>query len=240
MLAAGTARTHSPGARPDRALVPGASCAARPVRSPLVLRTVASSVLDLFLPPTCAVCGTVADGLCGSCATALPAAPVRTPPPGVDHAAALAAHAGGARQVVAALKFHQHRDALAVLGPAMAALAREFPGDGPDVVVWAATTAARRRRRGADQAELLAAEVARWLDRPCQGLLHRRAGAAQSGRGRAERLEGPAYSVRGSVPPHVLVVDDVWTTGATLMAAAGALRDAGATRVDAVTITVRP
>jgi len=210
------------------------------VASTPVLRTVGGAVLDLFLPPTCAVCGAVADGLCLPCATSLPPAPDRTPPPGVDHAAAVAAHAGGARQVVAALKYHQHRDALAVLGPAMAALAAGFPGDGPDVVVWAATTAARRRRRGADQAELLAAEVARWLDRPCQGLLDRRAGAAQSGRGRAERLEGPAYSVRGSVPPHVLVVDDVWTTGATLMAAAMALRAGGANRVDAVTVTVRP
>ena len=205
-----------------------------------MLRTVGSAVLDLFLPPTCAVCGTVADGLCLPCATSLPQTLGRTPPTGVDHAAALAAHAGGAREVVAALKYHQHRDALALLGPAMAALARGFPGDGPDVVVWAATTSARRRRRGADQAQLLAVEVARWLGRPCVGLLHRRPGAAQSGRGRAERLDGPGYSVRGRVPPHALVVDDVWTTGATLSAAATALRTAGATRVDAVTITVRP
>ena len=205
-----------------------------------MLKTVGGAVLDLFLPPTCAVCGAVADGLCLPCATSLPAAPDRTPPPGVDHAAALAAHAGGARQMVAALKYHQHRDALVVLGPALAALASSFPGDGPDVVVWAATTAARRRRRGADQAQLLAVEVARWLDRPCEGLMVRRAGAAQSGRGRAERLDGPVYAVRGGAPPHVLVVDDVWTTGATLMAAAAALRAAGAVRVDAVTLTVRP
>ena len=197
-------------------------------------------MLDLFLPPTCAVCGAVADGLCVMCATSLPPAPDRTPPPGVDHAAALAAHSGGARQLVAALKFHQHRDALGVLGPAMAALVTSFPGDGPDVVVWAATTAARRRRRGADQAEVLAVEVASWLGRPCRRLLHRPPGSAQSGRGRAERLEGPVYSARSSVPPHVLVVDDVWTTGATLTAAAEALRTAGAVRVDAVTVTVRP
>lgn len=205
-----------------------------------MLRTLAGAALDLFLPPTCAVCGTVADGLCRQCATSLPVAPDRTPPPGVDHAAALAAHAGGARQVVAALKYQQHRDALAVLGPALAALACGFPGDRPEVVVWAATTTARRRHRGADQAELLALEAARWLGRPCRGLLVRRPGAAQSGRGRTERLRGPGYSAVGNVPPHVLVVDDVWTTGATLSAAAAALRAAGAVRVDAVTVTVRP
>ena len=136
-----------------------------------MLRTLAGAALDLFLPPTCAVCGTVADGLCRQCATSLPVAPDRTPPPGVDHAAALAAHAGGARQVVAALKYQQHRDALAVLGPALAALACGFPGDRPEVVVWAATTTARRRHRGADQAELLARAVARQLGAPAARLV---------------------------------------------------------------------
>ena len=205
-----------------------------------MLRPLATGLLDLFLPPTCAVCGAVADGLCLDCATSLPRAPGRPPPPGVDRAAALAAHTGGAREVVAALKYRQHLDALAVLGPALARLATTFPGGPPDAVTWAATTPARRRRRGADQAQLLAAAAASWLGRPCVQLLDRRPGAAQSGRGRAGRLEGPDYRPVAGAPAHLLVVDDVWTTGATLAAAAAALRTAGAHRVDAVTVTVRP
>ena len=205
-----------------------------------MLRPLATGLLDLLLPPTCAVCGTVADGLCLACATALPPSPDREPPHGIDHAAALAAHTDGAREVVAALKYRQHRDALVVLGPALAQLSSTFPGGRPDAVTWAATTPARRRHRGSDQAQLLAAEVARWLDRPCVQLLDRRPGSAQSGRSRADRLEGPGYRPTGAAPTHVLVVDDVWTTGTTLAAAAAALRTGGAERVDAVTVTVRP
>ncbi|MFM7068802.1 MAG: phosphoribosyltransferase family protein, partial [Actinomycetes bacterium] len=71
-------------------------------------------------------------------------------------------------------------------------------------------------------------------------LLRRLPGPAQSGQGRGGRWSGPRYVPHGVAPRHCLVVDDVWTTGATLAAAAAALRSAGATVVDAVTISARP
>jgi predicted amidophosphoribosyltransferase len=68
-------------------------------------------------------------------------------------------------------------------------------------------------------------------------------GARQTDLPRAER----ARNVRGAFvalarpPGQVVVVDDVYTTGATVSAAATALRAAGASRVDVVTFarTVR-
>jgi predicted amidophosphoribosyltransferase len=117
----------------------------------------------------------------------------------------------------------------------MAALVAPTTANGGlDLVTWAPTSAERRRERGFDQAELLARAVGRRLRLPVKGLLERRPGAPQTGRNATDRHLGPRFTTKPS-PPAVLLVDDVVTTGATLAAAASALRLGGANRVLAVT-----
>jgi predicted amidophosphoribosyltransferase len=113
----------------------------------------------------------------------------------------------------------------------------------PDValVTWVPTTAARSRGRGFDQAELLARAVAARAARPCRRLLIRSPGAPQTGRSLAARLEGPRLRATGIVAGlDVLLVDDVVTSGATMAAAARALRDAGASAVHGVAAAATP
>jgi predicted amidophosphoribosyltransferase len=138
---------------------------------------------------------------------------------------------------VARLKYRNARAAVPWLAAAMAAVVDR---SGLQAVTWVPTTARRRRGRGFDQAEVLARAVARRLGLPCVRLLRRGAGPPQTGRHLAERRLGPRLTARGRVPSTVLVVDDVVTSGATLAAAAMALRSAGATRVDAVTAASTP
>lgn len=76
---------------------------------------------------------------------------------------------------------------------------------------------------------------------PVAPLLTRLPGPAQTGRTRRERHEQPpAFVATRPVPAHVLLIDDVFTTGVTVSAAAQALKLGGATTVDVVTAACTP
>lgn len=110
-----------------------------------------------------------------------------------------------------------------------------------DLVTAAPTALHRRLIRGFDLAEEAGRRVAGRLERPYQTLL---AKAWHSGRqaSRTEshrrRLSRKAVSLRGDrlEGGTVLLVDDVWTTGTTLLRCAQALREGGAEEVRVLTL----
>ena len=166
-------------------------------------------------------------------------------PAGVDRLRALLLYDGAARELVAGLKYRNARAVVAWLVAGMSALAVPWSAS-IDLVTWAPTTADRRRDRGFDQAELLARGIAREIKRPVTRVLERRRGPPQTGRPAHERASGVEFtcaerrSSRALGDACVLVVDDVTTTGATLAAAAHALRGRGARSVVAITAASTP
>ena len=87
----------------------------------------------------------------------------------------------------------------------------------------------------------LAEELGRRWGLPVAPLLARRAGSRrQRGLGRSERQANVQGAFRllgpGRPPGRVALVDDVYTTGATVSAAAAALLEAGAEQVEVVTL----
>lgn len=201
-------------------------------------------ILDLLAPPLCWSCRSPAapgDPLCRACRRSLrflPPAPVALC--GLEVWAPVA-YDGPAGALVKALKFHGATRVASGMAALIVASAPATMLAGTLVPV--PLHPARRRARPFNQAALIAGAVSTRTGRPLADCL-RRAGAdrRQVGRGRAARLQGAAGSVEatGAVPATAVLVDDVVTTGATLVTCAAALRAAGAERVRAIAFARTP
>lgn len=156
-------------------------------------------------------------------------------PPGVDLAIAASPFDGPARRIVHGLKYARR---LSLAEVAAAAMLRALPShETAEVVVPVPAGPWRWRWRGFDPAEEIACALAARAAIHMLACLRRGRGRRQVGRRRADRLADPPRVWAATAPPRkVLVVDDVWTTGATLSACARALREAGVRRVVALTL----
>ena len=191
----------------------------------------------VLLPPECPLCRTAAPRTvpCPGCIARLrPAADIGGVE-GLDRFRALLLYEGESARLAAGVKYGRARVAVPWMAASMVAVMTSppvWPLGSLAAVTWVPTTAARRRARGFDQSRLLARSVARLLGVPCQSLLRRLNGPAQTGRSALERREGPALRARRRLDQAtVLLVDDVVTTGATMTAASRRLREAGASEV---------
>ncbi len=139
---------------------------------------------------------------------------------------------GGARLIAEALAGPM----AVLLEPSLRAPPR-LERSGP-VITWVPLAPRRRRSRGYDQGELLARHVARCLGLPVGALLRRtRETAPQARRDRAARRTAMlgAFAAVEAPPAHVVLIDDVLTTGATAAGCAHALVGAGAQEVGVLT-----
>jgi len=225
-------------------------------------------VLRTLLPPRCVLCGGRGEGerdLCSGCAgdfaANLPACPrcalpLASPAPACGaclareppFTAAWAPFRYGHPLDLLETRFKFGRDLAAgrVLAALLVERARLAGPVLPALIVPVPLHVARLRERGYNQALELARPLAAGLGVPLREdvLLRTRATPPQTGldaRARRRNLRGAFALAPGFVlPPHVVVLDDVMTTGATLREAASLLREQGAARVDAWALARAP
>lgn len=219
-------------------------------------------LIDILYPPQCVGCArllTVEAHLCEACDRAVTALPdgcrrcaepgefardtcprCQRRPPAFSRAFAPFAHEGPIAHAIHQFKYEDHPELAPALGRLLASAARAFLADAPATVSHVPLHRSRYRQRRYDQAELLARALARATGRTfAPGRLTRtRKTERQVGRSEEARVANVrgAFTARDVRGARLLLVDDVFTTGATARAAAHALVYAGAKEVQVLTL----
>jgi ComF family protein len=221
-----------------------ASCATT-VRAETLFCHACRAAVNVLGPPECACCGAPcrdAGPRCGTCEARAITSPVRT-------ARAWAAYesTGERRPVAETLAAFKYGGAHRLARRLAAAMAARVTDLSVEVVAPIPLHPRRLRSRGYNQSVLLARHLARIVARPLAVDLLRRtrdtpSQTALSAAARARNVAGAFAVARPACvrDAAILLVDDVWTSGATALAAAAVLRDAGARAVDVVTFARVP
>jgi ComF family protein len=213
-------------------------------------------LLGIIAPHYCYGCGIVGAPLCDSCEYDIASEPYlacivcRKPAVrgiclahggNITQAWAVSEREGALERLINAYKFERVRSA-------SMALVRLLDETVPDllpgtIVASIPTVRSHVRIRGYDHAELLAKQLAKRRKLPYRRLLIRQTNDVQRGANRALRKKqaAAAFASRpAKAPASVLLVDDVVTTGFTLLYAAETLRASGVKTVYAAVVAKQP
>lgn len=141
------------------------------------------------------------------------------------------------KQLITSLKFECKRHTAVVLSHVLLDLLPYF--DEVPTLVYIPSVLSHVRQRGFDHTALITKHLAKLGQIPQANLLARTNNVSQVGASKQKRKEQikDAFRLRLSakkLPKHVILVDDVVTTGATLSEASKVLKKAGVKRVDAI------
>lgn len=198
--------------------------------------------LEYVAPPFCKICrlpGDTETGVCRECERKKPA-----------FAAAYAAYIynDAASSLISRLKFKDGLHVFPFLADACYFAAKDGLAEC-DVLVPVPMHPRRLRARMYNQSALLARRIAKKAGKPVfyRALRRVKHTAPQTGKSRKQRLRNLSGAFRADIRKHpqisgavIGLIDDVYTTGATLSACARALKQAGAAKVIAITVCRTP
>lgn len=217
---------------------------------------------DFFFPRVCVCCGKLLssqeEGLCVRCMASLPRTELLNTPENemerrfwgifpVERASALYYYArgGNVSNILYGMKYHGRRKLCVQMGRMIAAeLMRTGFFDGIDCVMPVPLHKKRLRERGYNQSELLAIGISEMTGIPVEtsSLIRKHNNTTQTHKSSFERWENVSglFDITSRVAvwsgKHILLIDDVLTTGATISACIDALKVIPSIKISIVTL----
>lgn len=237
-----TLRSRYPDEPPEARSAPGL------LLSNDLLRRGVNVGLDWLFPPRCAGCGKVDTPWCSSCQYEIDQIPYPAPQL-LDISSPLVAIAATGQHVdklqaaIWSLKYEDARDLAVIVGQRLGDCLARLDWT-IDMIVPVPLYTSRLHERGYNQSQLIGAQVARMQALPMlpQAITRQTETRSQvrlNMRERQQNMENAFIAdgllVRGKT---ILLIDDVYTTGATLGACALAALDAGAVAVYGLIVTM--
>lgn len=200
---------------------------------------------EIFCPHTCKSCGKVGGILCECCKKNIKVGKLQYLPKCAVEFDSLTVC--GLREGLLAelIKEYKYGPVWAIGGVLAEFLAVAIPCYKEEVIIVPLPTIGRHiRERGFDHMWLMGRRLAKIKGWRCERILGRRNATVQVGADKEQRKEQAevAYELKRKrsleVEKRYLLVDDVWTTGASMMAAAKVLKESGAKKISAAVVAI--
>ncbi len=204
------------------------------------MKQLINSFLNLIFPPRCEVCRQdSSDPLCHDC---LKEIKFMKPHLGIY---SVAVYDGTLRTAIKRFKFKKRKRLAQALGFLLVKYVSQIPGlemRELDLIIPVPLHEKRLKERGFNQAQMLAETLSHYYGIPVKNALTRTKNTtAQFDLAREERfanIKGAFKVVDNSIHnKRILLFDDIYTTGATIMECSKALKAAGAKRIEVLTLS---
>lgn len=211
-----------------------------------IFKTGLDTFLDLVFPPICIYCQRVGEAVCPACREKITPIQNSHQLSHIDQTISVGMHVGPLRAAVHALKYRHEQRISDWMGSLLAEKVNKLGTF--DTIIPVPLGIKRLQERGYNQANSIAHSLKFHLKQECQvlsdALLRTRETESQVGKSADERWANLQYAFEVSptyqqllIHRHILLVDDVLTTGATLVGCATALRSIGVASLQAATVT---